>query len=405
MKATRVLTIMFLFLFAYAVRVEPARADNSLSRPDGTPNAVYVDNDGRVGIGTTTPGYGIDVETATVWTTAKFGRTVPIFMVNTPDPVIGFNLRCDGGGWRYGKGDVEHYGGIMGLDAEQGRLFLGVTQKKGATDSSATDAFSAGMCVTRDSRVGVGTDLPLGVIDIRGGASNNGADDPKAMAFQWAGGGGGYRHWIRTRHNAAPGWGNAFDFFVNDSNTADGSKGPGVGSLHVMTLEGGNVGIGTTNPSYKLDVHGTAATDVLVIRGGADVAEPFSVSQAEQMPKGSVVVIDEENPGRLKLSSRAYDGCVAGVVSGAGGLKPGLTLSQQGLVEGGVHVALTGRVYALADCSNGPIKPGDLLTTSSVPGHAMKATDRERSFGAVIGKAMSPLEEGQGLVLVLVGLQ
>jgi hypothetical protein len=45
------------------------------------------------------------------------------------------------------------------------------------------------------------------------------------------------------------------------------------------------------------------------------------------------------------------------------------------------------------------------LTTSSVPGHAMKATDRERSFGAVIGKAMSPLEEGQGLVLVLVGLQ
>jgi hypothetical protein len=167
----------------------------------------------------------------------------------------------------------------------------------------------------------------------------------------------------------------------------------------------GNVGIGTTSPSYKLDVRGTAATDVLVIRGGADVAEPFSVSQAEPMPKGSLVVIDDQNPGRLKLSGGAYDRRVAGVVSGAGGLQPGLTLCPPGVAEGGVHVALTGRVYALADCANGPIKPGDLLTTSSVPGHAMKATDRERSYGAVIGKAMSPLEKGRGLVLVLVSLQ
>ena len=48
------------------------------------------------------------------------------------------------------------------------------------------------------------------------------------------------------------------------------------------------------------------------------------------------------------------------------------------------------------------IKPGDLLTTSEVPGHAMKATDRERWDGAIIGKAMSSLESGEGLVLVLV---
>ena len=48
---------------------------------------------------------------------------------------------------------------------------------------------------------------------------------------------------------------------------------------------------------------------------------------------------------------------------------------------------------------------GDLLTTSHVPGHAMKATDRERSYSAVMGKAMSSLDEGTGLVLVLVNLQ
>jgi hypothetical protein len=75
------------------------------------------------------------------------------------------------------------------------------------------------------------------------------------------------------------------------------------------------------------------------------------------------------------------------------------------MVEDGRHVALSGRVYALADASEGSIQPGDLLTTSNTPGYAMKATDRERSHGAIIGKAMSPLEKGEGLVLVLINLQ
>jgi hypothetical protein len=46
-----------------------------------------------------------------------------------------------------------------------------------------------------------------------------------------------------------------------------------------------------------------------------------------------------------------------------------------------------------------------MLTTSSVPGHAIKATDRERSHGTILGKAMEPLKEGRGLVLTLVNLQ
>jgi hypothetical protein len=62
-------------------------------------------------------------------------------------------------------------------------------------------------------------------------------------------------------------------------------------------------------------------------------------------------------------------------------------------------------VYAFATAANGPIKPGDLLTTSEVTGHAMKTTDAARSHGTIIGKAMSSLEQGEGLVLVLVNLQ
>jgi hypothetical protein len=117
------------------------------------------------------------------------------------------------------------------------------------------------------------------------------------------------------------------------------------------------------------------------------------------------VVIDEENPGHLKVSSQAYDTRVAGVLSGANGIKPGIQMLQQGLLEGGKNVALTGRVYVLADASNGPIKPGDLLTTSSMPGHAMKVSDHARAQGAILGKAMTSLKEGQGMVLVLVTLQ
>jgi hypothetical protein len=144
----------------------------------------------------------------------------------------------------------------------------------------------------------------------------------------------------------------------------------------------------------------------ITIEGGADLAEPFEVSSPSgEIPQGSVVVIDEENPGRLKVSSQPYDTRVAGVLSGANGINPGIQLQQQGLLEGGKNVALTGRVYVQADASNGAIKPGDLLTTSSAPGRAMKVTDHARASGAILGKAMTALKEGQGMVLVLVTLQ
>lgn len=161
----------------------------------------------------------------------------------------------------------------------------------------------------------------------------------------------------------------------------------------------------TGNPNIILRGSGVATVKVLEITGGADIAEPFQISAAGEIPKGAVVVIDEDNPGRLKLSDRAYDTRVAGIVSGANGINPGLALHQQGVLEGGRNVALTGRVYALADANDTPIKPGDLLTTSDTPGHVMKVTDRGRGSGAILGKAMTALKEGKGMVLVLVSLQ
>jgi hypothetical protein len=180
--------------------------------------------------------------------------------------------------------------------------------------------------------------------------------------------------------------------------------GPPPSEYGVAITTAGNVGIGTTSPAAKLDVIGTTRTCVLTITGGCDLAEPFLMKEGE-IAKGSVVVIDDAHPGQLKLSTEAYDTRVAGIVSGANGINPGISLQQEGVLAGGQNVALSGRVYVQADAAFGAIKAGDLLTTSNTPGHAMKVTNHAKAQGAILGKAMSLLEEGKGMVLVLVTLQ
>lgn len=227
----------------------------------------------------------------------------------------------------------------------------------------------------------------------------------------------------------------------------------GSGYLGLDIAANGNVGVGTTAPAEKMHVWGDflrvegggserayiggdgAGGDVQVgsmnagitnvamyntatntymsvylknvhVMGGADLAEPFNTVDANKLEPGMVMAIDSDNPGQLLLAESAYDTKVAGIVSGANGISAGMTMSQEGTpASGSVPVALTGRVYAWADASYGAITPGDLLTTSDTPGHAMKVTDHGRAQGAIIGKAMSKLSEGKGLVLVLVTLQ
>ncbi len=168
-------------------------------------------------------------------------------------------------------------------------------------------------------------------------------------------------------------------------------------AIHIDTDQ--RVGIGTTTPASMLDVNGA-----LTIRGGADIVERFDVREGDVEP-GTVLVIDPERPGDLAVSATAYDAKVAGIVSGAGGVEAGICLGQEGVMDGEVPVAMTGRVYVRASAENGAIVPGDRLTTAGLAGHAMKATDSVLSSGAVIGKAMTSLDEGTGLVLVLVNLQ
>jgi len=107
----------------------------------------------------------------------------------------------------------------------------------------------------------------------------------------------------------------------------------------------------------------------------------------------------------LRHSSSAYDQHVAGVVAGAGGLRPGIVLGRRENGGRTLALALVGTTYCRVDASSHSIEVGDMLTTSDRPGHAMRALDAGRAFGAVIGKSLGALTSGVGLVPVLVGLQ
>jgi len=139
---------------------------------------------------------------------------------------------------------------------------------------------------------------------------------------------------------------------------------------------------------------------------GADLAERIDVT--ESLEPGDVVEIDPDRPSHFRRSSRALSTAVAGVVSTA----PAMTMNNNDLAgnDSGRRsdtrplLALVGQIPVRATAEGGAIAPGDLLVASSTPGHAMKA-GATVPVGAVIGKALGRLEEGSGMVPMLVMLR
>jgi hypothetical protein len=136
----------------------------------------------------------------------------------------------------------------------------------------------------------------------------------------------------------------------------------------------------------------------------ADCAEDFDIDDSDSIEPGTVMVLGKEG-GRLHQSRQAYDKRVAGVISGAGDYRPGIILDKQASGNNRRPIALLGKVYCKVDAQYAAIEVGDLLTTSPSPGYAMKASNHVKAFGAVIGKALRPLNEGQGLIPILIALQ
>lgn len=190
----------------------------------------------------------------------------------------------------------------------------------------------------------------------------------------------------------------------------------------------------SSNIQARLDRFGNWSVEGSLNSGGADYAERIDVEGPEaNYEPGDVLVISDEVDRAVELSDAPNSSRVLGVysanpgfVGGAGtpgeqverqrtalqeaGVDPDDegTLTAANLMEvetqdGAIEVAIAGIVSVKVTDENGPIQRGDLLTTSSTPGHAMKALDPE--IGTVLGKAMGTLDSGTGVIEVLIMLQ
>lgn len=255
--------------------------------------------------------------------------------------------------------------------------------------------------VEQDGDLGLGTEAPDTRLHIQGNhASGRGLLylDSNDHGFAFLRSATGYDAGISLRESSTDKW-----QMYNDGDDNDEFKLLSTSGVKMTVYQDGRVGIGKEPATgIKLDVAGTTSTEVLQITG-ADLAEKFPVS--EEVEPGMVLAIDTKNPGQLCIARGEYNRTVAGIVSGANDFAAGAILGNRPGQENSPPVALSGRVYVQCDSSNGAIQPGDLLTTSKTPGCAMKVTDHAKAQGAVIGKAMTHLDSGVGLVLVLVSLQ
>jgi hypothetical protein len=236
---------------------------------------------------------------------------------------------------------------------------------------------------TNSGKVGIGTSSPTHALDVAGYSKLGGMAILSAdTGYEWwTGSFSDFESWQVTRRKISDGtWTNGLTLKTN-----------------------GNVGVGTTTPSTKLHVVGDVTVSGNIAAKYQDVAEWVDADAA--LPAGTVVMIAAGRRNAVSAADTPYSEGVAGVVSA----QPGLVLGEH--APGRVLVAQSGRVRARVDASYGAIREGDLLVSSATAGHAMKSTPFELGGirlhrpGTLIGKALEPLAEGRGEILVLLTLQ
>ena len=336
----------------------------------------------KVGIGTTTPSQRLTLGSGNV--------SLP-----APNAGVDGNLYF-GGLTDAGQIGLRLFGGIINaqlqggwLDVRTGRLEDGLVFRVD-TFFGATER----MRITAGGNVGINTPTPAGNLHIGGSSpdillTGDTRVDQDGLRV-------GYNQPLRIGHVDAKG----LSFRLRGES---GAAGVGATDRVFIDLTTGNVGIGTTEPKERLEVNGNIVTNGDIRLTNADCAEDFDICDTQQIEPGMVMILGED--GRLEQSHKPYDRRVAGVVSGAGDYKPGIVLDKQASGRLRKPIALLGKTFCRVDACQGSIEVGDLLTTSSTRGHAMKAADPIKAFGTVIGKALRPLADGQGLIPILIALQ
>jgi hypothetical protein len=374
-------------------------AAGTVSRSDHDHFASFMTgNSGSYGFKVNNQGTGDGIQ---VYSNAQAYNYGAVYAVNYSTGSGTFSL-SNGGDGVYALSNAENKSGLFATNyLSTGYGVFGVGGRYGVHGETSNGKWSAGVHGLSTATDGVGivgeANTGANAIGIYGKSSQGYAGVFDGLASFNVGGG-------QINVSTPGGWPGIIMYSPNghrrDVNIYDDSIAISVGTSNSAPAAGNGLRI------YE---NGHTVTKVLEITGGSDFSETFDIRSFGKIPTpapGMIVSIDPKEPGKLIVSSNAYDRKVAGIISGAGGVKPGMVMGQVGTeAHGSSPVALTGRVYCYVDTANGAIQPGDLLTTSDSPGHAMKVTDYPKAQGAIIGKAMTGLSEGKGLVLVLVTLQ
>jgi hypothetical protein len=375
-------------------------------------NLSLMHTGGNVGVGTMTPARTFEVA-GTSWQTARISS-------NTTGAILEFKS-TDATNWAFGTyaGQARLLSTVNNFTNVTDEYWFTTTSFYPYTDNARTLGASNKRWSTLYGGTGnfssAGTGIPgatvysvnSGTSGIGGYFESNGTDATIAMKQNGTG------NFLKL---FGPSGGNE-ELSIFNNGTINLFNSNYTKTIEITPYEGGtttggqitlynSTGVATIQIDGDYTGDGRITTNELEITGGSDLSELFDLTDYDDIQKGMVVIIDENNPGNLRVSQTSYDRKVAGIVSGANDIKPGLIMSQKGTIADGEHlIALSGRVYCMADATNNPIQVGDLLTTSNVPGHAMKVEDFDKAHGAIIGKAMTSLDSGKGLVLVLVSLQ
>ncbi|MBS1496500.1 MAG: hypothetical protein JSU03_02435 [Bacteroidetes bacterium] len=355
----------------------------------------------NVGIGTPTP---TDAKLEVIATSgnqfvvrnAQTGVGVSSF-ITTNFPTIGFNGMLTNGYGYMGTG----FGSFLQFDPTTGKLSYFASTTGGATANSNMAALT-GSLLTIDNagNFGLGQSTPLEGFHLKN--KNIRLDDnnnAKSVILSNTG-------------DAGVNDGGEIKLFSHGNTDSTlilrGSSAAGKGGEIIFVDQSTGTRTMEIDGNYTGSARSRIIVDELQIKGGADFAEYFDISNiADTKPAaGMLVSIDEKNIGKLVISSKAYDKKVVGIISGANGIKPGMMMGHKNTIADGEYpVAISGRVYVMAEALKHPIAPGDLLTTSDIEGYAMKASHNKKAVGAIIGKAMSSLQNGKGMVLVLLSIR
>ena len=276
--------------------------------------------------------------------------------------------------------------GNLAVTPTTGQTFLLDTDTSGPYMGTGTNTafsfitnFARRMLIDTDGNVGIGSTTPARRLDVVGNFAVTPASGQTFVLDSDSSG-----PYMGTTTNTA------FSFVTNFAR-------------RLLIDTNGNVGIGTSNPTALLHVVGDAIIDGNIAAKYQDVAE--WVPTTTRISPGTVVVIDALNGTRVLPAAEPYDTRVAGVVSA----KPGILLGEPG--DDKVSVAHSGRVKEKADAQYGAIAVGDVLVSSATLGFAQRSTPIEVNGismhrpGTILGKALEPLKEGTGEILVLLTLQ